>query len=212
MTNILKKIWHFLWIEESFASWVVLLLLGLIFIVFVFFPVSSSIFNSDLPFVVIESGSMHHVARFDKWWESSGWWYENRSISKEQFKEFSFKSGLDIGDIIAVKGQDDYNIGDIIIFDAEQEKPIIHRIIYKRTKCNVTETVRDNIIKTTEENCSLFQTKGDNNNGQSIFELNISKQDILGKASFAIPKLGYTKLIPCMIFPQFCTLIDKIRA
>ncbi len=210
--NLFQKFWNFLWVDESLLSWVVLLVLCFCFIMFVFFPVSGLIFSSKMPYVVIETGSMIHQWNFDKWWDVQGFFYENISMSKEQFKEFPYKGGLNIGDIIILKGSSDYKVGDIIVYDAQQEKPIIHRIIRIRQRCNTTEPVRDNIIKTEEVDCYIIQTKGDNNVGQLNFEYNISKEQVIGKAAFMIPKLGYVKLIPCSIFPGFCNLIDKVRS
>lgn len=209
--NTLQKIWYFLWKDESLISWIVLLLLGFCTILFVFFPVSSLIFSSKLPFVVIESGSMIHEGDFDKWWENFGVWYENRSITKEQFEAFSYKNGMNIGDIIVVMSSDDYKVGDVIVFSVPDEKPIIHRIAVRKTKCNITERVRDNIYRTEEEECNFTSTKGDNNQGQLNLELNITQDKIIGKAIFLIPKAGYAKLIPCMIIPDFCEFIDMIR-
>lgn len=209
--NWFKKFWHFLWVNESLASWIVLLALCFCFIMFVFFPVSGLIFSSEMPYVVIETGSMIHQWRFDKWWDNQGFFYENISISKEQFKEFPYKGGLNIGDIIIIKGNDNYKVGDVIVYDAQQEKPIIHRIIRIKERCNVTEQVRDNIEKTTEQDCYVIQTKGDNNPGQLMFEYNISKEQVIGKSVFMIPRLGYVKLVPCYIVPSLCTFIDKVR-
>ena len=70
--------------------------------------------------------------------------------------------------------------GDIIIFNANQKNPIIHRII------NIKE----------ENGEYIFSTIGDNNNGQLTFEKSISKDKIVGKASFRlVPYLGWVKLV-----------------
>jgi len=93
----------------------------------------------------------------------------------EEFKEFPFRSGLNKGDIIFVWGRSEYNLGDIIIFDAggEYAKPIIHRLI----------------------STNPYSTKGDHNPSQASFETNIPDENLLGKSLFKIPLAGWVKLI-----------------
>jgi len=60
-------------------------------------------------------------------------WYEENNITKEQFKEFSYKNGLNKGDIIFVWSRSEYKKGDVIIFepnmDATAKYPIMHRLV-----------------------------------------------------------------------------------
>src|SRR3989338_3941247 len=183
LKDSLRKFWNFLK-EDSWQSWIVSLVLLIILIRFVLFPTLSFITSSPLPLVVVESCSMYHESSFDKWWAQNFAWYENRNISNSQFKSFSFKNGLNKGDIIFVWGRSNYNLGDVIIFapnsDSSALHPIIHRIISK----------------------TPLGTKGDhnlaqltlNNNDKGIDETSISKENILGKAVFKIPLLGWIKL------------------
>jgi signal peptidase I len=168
----LMKFWRFLK-KDTWQSWLVSLILIVVFIKFIFFPVLSLVTGAALPLVVVESCSMYHESRFDSWWESNAAWYELREIDKEDFEGFPFRGGLNKGDIIFVIGRGGYDVGDIIIFQAGQQNPIIHRI--------VTE--------------SPISTKGDHNSDQSVFENDISESRILGKSVVRIPLVGWLKLI-----------------
>lgn len=185
----IKKFWNFLWYSNSLLSWILLFALAFIIVKFVFFPLLGFLFHSEMPFVIVESYSMQHCnsikgnilwhCNFDEYWLNYGGWYIENGISKEIFSSFDFKNGLDAGDIVAVKGKKSYEVGDIIVFFADH-KPIIHRIVNK--SC--------------ENNECIYTTKGDNNFGQLDFERIINEKQIIGKASFVLPKLGWIKLLP----------------
>ncbi|MBW3022533.1 S26 family signal peptidase [Candidatus Woesearchaeota archaeon] len=169
----LSKFWRFL-NEDTWQSWLVSLVLIVLIIKFIFFPTLSVITGTSLPLVVVESCSMYHESSFDAWWEKNAAWYESKGITKEEFEQFPFKSGLNKGDIILVWGKSDYEIGDIIIFNAgaQYPRPIIHRIISIPTS-----------------------TKGDHNPSQAQFETNIPAGNIVGKSVFRIPLVGWVKLV-----------------
>ena len=175
--NKLKKLWGFLWEENSFLSWVVFFIVVLpicfLIIKFLFFPFFSLVFSSPLPFVIVESGSMEHNANFEQWWGSFGGWYEANNITKEEFLKWHWKNGFNKGDIMVVAGSEEYNQGDVIVFKREAGVPIIHRLIFLEP----------------------LGTKGDNNLYQLGEEKNISKDRVLGKAVFRIPWIGYLKLV-----------------
>jgi len=175
--------------EDSWTSWAVSLILAFILVKFVFFPLLSFSLGTAMPLVVVESGSMHHPGSFlgdtfgtqrsfDKWWNEKGNWYTERGISKEETQKWPIRGGLEIGDIVVLYGHNKPEKGDIIIFNANQQHPIIHRIISIKTVGGET----------------LYETKGDNNSGQLIFEKEIPENSLIGKAVFKIPKLGWIKL------------------
>jgi len=184
-----KDFWNFIWKEDSLASWIVSLILAFIIVKFIFFPLLSFAFGTPLPLVVVESGSMHHPGNlfgnifqtkssFETFWTKSSVWYLEHNINKEKFLKFSLSNGLEIGDIVIASGRANYKIGDIIIFNANQAYPIIHRII------NITE----------KDGKQIYSTKGDNNPGQLQIEEEITKEQILGKAILRIPRIGWIKL------------------
>lgn len=176
-----KKIWYFLWESNSIWSWIVDLILIFLIVKFIIFPVFGLILATPLPFVIIESGSMHHEGSFDSWFSMHGSWYLENNITLQEIKGWPWQNGLDKGDIVIVKGLKDYRYkeGDVIIFKiSEQRTPIIHRVI----------DIRD------EDNETIFSTKGDHNDGQWPYELAIEKEQILGKAIIRVPKIGWVKL------------------
>ncbi|MEK6820447.1 MAG: signal peptidase I, partial [Nanoarchaeota archaeon] len=160
-----------------------------IIVKFIFFPALSLLLSTPLPLVVVESSSMHHPGsfvgnviglqdNFEAWWQEEGSWYEGVGIAEEETEKWPLKTGLEIGDIVLVSGYGSREVGDIIIFEAEQKYPVIHRV-----------------VEIVEENNSLYyKTKGDNNPGQLSLDKNISNSRVIGKAVLRIPKLGWIKL------------------
>jgi len=210
----IKKSWNWIWNSDSILSWIVALILIFLIVKFIFFPTLSLIFGTSLPLAGVESSSMDHqivkddsgilslcgeiyskqqkqeigYTDFNKYWEICGDWYvSNKHITKPVFEKFSMKNGFRKGDIIIVWGRFTPKIGDIIIFkpnpDSTAPRPIIHRI-----------------VEINEE--GIIQTKGDHNKEQltssnnfyKTDETNIKKSQIIGKAIFKIPYLGWIKI------------------
>src|SRR3989344_6114801 len=101
----LKRFWNFLK-KDTWQSWLVSIVLIILFIKLIFFPVLSLITGTSLPLVVIESCSMYHESSFEEWWMKNRAWYESKKIGKADFESFQFKNGLNKGDIIFVTGKD----------------------------------------------------------------------------------------------------------
>jgi signal peptidase len=89
----------------------------------------------------------------------------------------SMQPNLNVGDITIIihTKPDDINIGDIIQYRTTEE-PIIHRVIDKYTEAGQT----------------WFITKGDANNAPDPKPVN--EQQIIGKATLTIPKLGWISI------------------
>jgi len=205
--NQIKKTWNWIWKSNSIWSWIIALAIIYIFIKFLFFPGLSLITGTILPLAGVESSSMDHQivkddfgflslcgniytksekehTNFDEYWQTCGDWYEEKEITKQEFKNFPMKNGFKKGDIVIVWGRFEPKIGDIIIFRANPEsiapRPIVHRIV----------------------DLYPIQTKGDHNEQQlsvsnNIYktdETNIHKTQIIGKVVFKIPYLGWFKI------------------
>lgn len=170
--NPLEKIWAFLK-ADTWQSWLVSIVLIVLFIKIIFFPSLTLLTGSSLPLVVIESCSMYHESNFEEWWYKNSEWYESKGISKSEFLSFPYKNGLNKGDIILVIGKKQYDAGEIIIFNAAATHPLIHRIV----------------------SFNPISTKGDHNSNQLEIERNIRENAIIGKATLRIPLLGWIKLI-----------------
>jgi len=219
ITGTIKKSWNWIWNSDSIWSWLVALILIFVFIKFIFFPGLSLIQGTSLPLAGVESSSMDHSAlkycqsynsqgkcmtysnnyeicgeKFDKktyfnldnYWNTCGDWYENKGVSKEEFSGFTMKNGFSKGDIIIVWGRFTPKIGDIIIFKPNSNslapRPIIHRIV--KIQNGIIETKGDHNAEQLQQGNNIFKTD----------ETNITENQIIGKAVFKIPYLGYVKI------------------
>ena len=167
MKDFLKKVWYFIWHDDSLLSWVVNVLLAFIIVKFIVYPGLGFIFGTSYPLVAVVSCSMEHNIEFNSWWEQNKEFYEKINISKENFENFPFKNGINQGDIMVLKSGSNIKIGDIIVFSSSNQNPIIHRII----------------------DLNPLKTKGDNN---KISDPNTGQ--VLGKAIFRTPYLGWIKI------------------
>ncbi|MFA5485366.1 MAG: hypothetical protein WC260_03935 [Candidatus Pacearchaeota archaeon] len=178
---IFKKIIAFLK-EDSWPSTIIFLILAAIFIKFILFPFLSFVTGTSLPLVIVESCSMYHS---NKGFENTlNEIYFKEGITLEDTQSWSFKKGLNKGDIIIAIGPKNLKKGDIIIFEGGANRPIIHRLI---------------------DDIEPYATKGDNpvtNYHQLENEKIIYENQIIGKAVFRIPSLGWIKLFFFDIFKE----------
>ncbi len=187
--NKWKKIWHFIWKEDSPLSWIINIILAFVIVKFLIFPGLGFILNTSHPVVAVVSSSMEHNGNFDDWWGSYGNWYKENGFKKEDVKNWIFSNGFNKGDIIILKGANIENIknGDVIVFKKGSRAPIIHRVVKIYT----------------ENNTKYITTKGDNgatNPAPRSDETKISNDEIIGKAAFRIPFLGWIKIIFVSLF------------
>ncbi len=189
--RIMKKIWYFIWEDDSIWSWIANIVLAFVLIRFVVYPVLGLLLATNYPIVAVVSGSMEHDTGFDAWWESSGAYYENNyGIAKEDFLKYKFRNGFNKGDIMILYGSKDENIdiGDVIVFVGTRKDPIIHRVVSKQESLNTT----------------TYFTKGDHNPGPIQDDMNINEDRVLGEAMVRVPLLGWIKI-------AFVDLISLIR-
>lgn len=218
--------------EKSVLSWLANLAIAFIIIKFLVYPGLGLLFGTGLPVVAVVSSSMDHGAidnaicgnqvtdyksNLNGYWATCGAWYEQHNITKEQFSTFHYTNGFNKGDIMVVFGRTTIRQGDVIVYEAGQNYPIIHRVT----------TVRN------ENNQTFYSTKGDHNpapiqqfvlvqNGVAyacefqgqpapcfmgkvvtavtpgaiavLDETAVSKEKAIGEAVFRIPWLGYVKI------------------
>lgn len=189
-----KQFWNWLW-NSPLLSWATLILLISMFILmkFLLLPTVGLIMGTPLPLAIVESSSMDHEIvndggrlvlcntlfeknknlNYDEYWDTCGNWYEEKTnITKEQFSTYKLSNGFKKGDLIIIRGKKDIQIGDIIIFNAGANHPIIHRVI----------------------SLNPIQTKGDHNPSQLSIEQSINENQIIGVAVGKIPYIGWLKL------------------
>ncbi len=170
----LKRFWKFLK-SDSWGSLIVTLIIAFVLIKLVFFPLLSFLTGTQLPLVIVESCSMYHSQDLEGIMENEA--YTMNNLSLNDTTGWSFKNGLNKGDVIFVVGAKNARVGNVVIFDSggNAAHPIIHRII-KSDSAKIT-------------------TKGDHNNGLLPYEQDVSRNRLVGKAVFRVPYIGWIKLI-----------------
>ena len=184
--SVWKKIWYFIWEDNSIWSWIVNIILAFLIIKFLVYPLLGFALGTSYPIVAVVSGSMEHDGGFDSWWNDAcngkkqSDVYSQQGITQEQFKEFRFPNGFNKGDIMVLANADNAKLGDVVVFGVQgMSDPIIHRI------------VRD------EE---TLGTKGDHNCVSAAFEESIPRDALIGKAVLRVPLLGWIKILAVDIF------------
>jgi len=181
--RILKKTWHFIWEDNSIWSWIVNVILAFVLIKYIIYPGLGLLLGTSYPIVAVVSESMEHNSGFDEWFNAQADFYEKIGISKDNFATFPFKNGFNKGDIMILKGvkPEDVDIGIVIVFKDGKPDPFIHRVASKWNNKGYH-----------------FQTKGDNNpvsiKTTYLDETDIKEEQLIGKAVFRIPFLGYVKI------------------
>ncbi|NCN51614.1 signal peptidase I [archaeon] len=186
LKKFFKKFWFVVWQDDSFKGWIFSIIFLLIVIKLIFFPLLTLASGTPLPLVIVESCSMYHggnlFSNFDNWWKIHERKYFQEEIIKTAFLEFPFKNGFNKGDILFVTGikPEKVKVGEIIIFNAGERNPIIHRIM----------SIKE------ENGIYTFSTRGDNNNGQLFIEKEINQSQLVGRPIANVaPYLGWIKLI-----------------
>ncbi len=212
MKKAVKRLWRFLWEDNSILSWVVNVILAFVIIKFVVYPLLGFLLFTSNPIVAVVSCSMEHSATdcgrgggyricgaqfekrtnldFDDYWNSCGKWYDEKNISKSAFSAYPLSKGFNKGDLIILKGKkpSELKTGDVIVFKGDEKDPVIHRIVSTGS----------------EGGGYAFSTKGDNNDNQLSYEKSIRPNLIIGKAVIKIPYLGNVKIL-------FTNIINLLR-
>lgn len=185
-----KKVWYFIWEDDSWASWFVNIILAFLLIKFVVYPGLGLALSTSHPIVAVVSSSMEHDGSFEDWWGdgarcddsacTQGEYYAALGITEDEFRDFRFDDGFNKGDIMVLYGTDpeDVRVGDVIVFMANRPDPVIHRVIGRELRGTGY----------------VFRTKGDNNPASYYFETYITEDNYVGRAVLRIPLLGYIKI------------------
>jgi len=190
-----QKAWHFLWYEDSLASWVVNIVLAFLIIKFLLYPGLGLLLGTQFPVVAVVSESMeHHPGSFDDWWAGHEDFYLRYNITKFDFLGYPFKGGFNKGDIMILTGVDTAKLqkGTVIVYWSGKPYPIIHRYI---------GTNYDNTTGIT-----YLMSKGDNNPAMVVSydldERRIPPDRVVGRALLRIPYLGYVKILAVDLFSR----------
>lgn len=200
--KVLKKVWKFIWEDDSVWSWIVNIILAFLIIKFLLYPGLGWVLGTPAPIVAVVSGSMEHDGNFDEFWTQpqccndrcshtlvQGDFYEQNNISKTKFKDFGFVNGFNKGDIMILYSPKSVKLGDTIVYLTNtRPDPIIHRVIAIEDK----------------NDSPFYWTKGDHNCDIGEFEKGIPQDKVIGKAVWRVPLLGWVKIV-------FVDLISLVR-
>ena len=178
-----RKVFNFIWHEDSWGSWIVNIILAFVIVKFIIFPGLAFALGTTHPVVAVVSCSMEHNKigdgcsfdhlNFDNWWEGQAEIYGKIGITKKDFNQYGFSNGFNKGDLMVLRKIKEINKGDVVVFWGAEGQPIIHRAV-------ITE--------------GSITTKGDNNLGSRNDEFNIANGRLIGKAWFRIPYFGWMKV------------------
>ncbi len=211
--SFLGKAWHFLWVEDSWLSWIVNLALAFIIIKFVVYPGLGLALGTEFPVVSVVSGSMEHKAvpvcervGFGECAEFSKTKFgicgkeadEKGSLSFEKFWRYcgEWYEGKNISkeEFESFKMSNGFNKGDIIFVKGKKfdDVKVGDIVIYQSGKPYPI------IHRVVGKGKDKVMTKGDHNAEQIrqsfLDETNVKKEQIYGVALFRIPYLGYPKI------------------
>lgn len=196
-----KKIWYFIWEDNSVWSWIVNILLAFVIIKYLVYPGLGLVLATSHPVVAVISNSMEHEQGLDKWLELNEDYYLQYNITKDDFYDFNLKRGFNKGDIIVLYGKKpkDINIGDVIVFRSGRPDPIIHRVIKKwdvdgEFYFHTKGDHNSNSIAYYVDLAGRPVPKGTPNSIEILDETNIPQDKIIGKAAFKVPFLGWIKI------------------
>ncbi len=171
--SFLRKVYNFLWKEESIQSYIAFIIVSYILLRFLVYPGFLFIMGwKDI--VSVLSSSMVHGPYINATYY---FWMEQNGIN---YTEFPFPNGLNPGDAVVIVDANNISVGDVIVYVPEgYSDSIIHRVVLKKKYGDRY----------------YYTTKGDANNAIGAFEINITEDRIVGKAVFSIPFLGYPRAI-----------------
>ncbi len=182
--DYLKKLWHFIWDDNSMLSWAFNVVLAFLIVKFLIYPGLGLLLGTSFPVVAVVSDSMEHNGlSFEEWWSEREEIYNSFEIGRDDFLSYKFHNGFNAGDLMVLVGVEakEVKLGDSLVFLGDAPGPIIHRV-----------------VKIDRNSGEIFvQTMGDNkdkNRGSRPDEFGITQDRIVGKAVFRIPYLGWVKL------------------
>ena len=203
LREVWGRLWHFFWEEDNLWSWALNIIVAFILIKWVIYPGLGLILNTNYPVVAVVSQSMEHNGiGFNQWWAEGRQYHEAFNITQDDFQDFPFRNGFNKGDIMILYGVDGVNIGDVVVFWGGKKEPIIHRVVKEWNDSGEIffQTKGDNIV-TNKRSIQLYVNvfgmtvpKGTEGAIKVIDETGIAKKDVVGKAIFRVPYLGYIKI------------------
>lgn len=206
-----KKLWWFIWKDDSFASLLLNILIAVVLIKFVIYPVLGLILGTSFPVVAVVSCSMQHDAT-NCWADCylkgqgdlnycvnreknlCGKNIEDAGVAKVKYwsvcGDWYVEKGISEADFKLFQQSNGFNIGDIFVLRKADNIKIGDVIVYNNKISNAPIIHRVVGIKD-----GYYQTKGDHNSASFPFEEKITNEQIYGKVLLKIPYLGWVKVL-----------------
>ena len=207
-----KKVWKFIWNDNSLASWVVNVVLAIIIIKFLIFPVLGLSLGTSYPIVAVVSCSMQHSPTncwADCYMKSSGslddfkiCFNKQESLCGEPPKDDTYwgmcgkwyeTNGISENQFLEFSQKNGFNIGDIFVLKKAKNIKAGDTIIYDN-KINNAPIIHRVVKIINEDGKVYYQTKGDYNPVSYSFESKIPEERIYGKVLLKVPYLGWLKI------------------
>ncbi|MBI2105649.1 signal peptidase I [Candidatus Woesearchaeota archaeon] len=203
-----KKIWWFLWKDDSFASLLVNILLAIVLIKYILYPGLGLILGTSFPVVAVVSCSMQHDPTncwADCYLRGEGslnsCLNKNENLCGRNANELKgdywntcgeWYEGRKISEeeFSTFQQSNGFNIGDIFILKKADDIKIGDVIVYNNKYSNAPIIHR---VVGIED--GYYMTKGDHNADASFFERKIGKEQVYGKVLLKIPYLGLVKVL-----------------
>ena len=210
----IKKIWDFVWYDDSFLAWFINLILAFLIVKFIIYPLLGFALATNLPVVAVISGSMQHYSapvcidfQDNKCVEYSK---EDYRICDKQFNKkmyFSLdeywntcgdwykENNISLQSFKSFPLKNGFNKGDIIFLTGHGNINLGDIVVFQGYS---NKPIIHRVIKIkTENNKNYYTTKGDFNKDSSsdLGELNIPEEKIIGRAMFKVPFLGWIKIL-----------------
>jgi signal peptidase I len=212
-----KKVWNFIWNDNSIWSWIINIILAFVIIKFLVYPGLGLLLNTSHPIVAVVSGSMEHKAVHPCSFydinnpavcikkDVSNYEICGSIFTINQKVDFDFfwttcgawyiQNNITKSDFSIMSFRNGFNKGDImVLFGTKPEKIKMGDIIvftgYRQ------DPIIHRVVRITEsEGDYYFQTKGDHNKDSYTFEQDISEDKYIGRAVVRVPLIGYVKII-----------------
>lgn len=214
-----KKVWYFIWEDNSIWSWVANVLLAFILIKFIVYPGLGFLLGTNFPIVAVVSESMEHNA-FPTCIQTeatpvfgpvlqrcSNYEYRICDIkfdSKQHFKLdeywdicggwYDANTEITMDSFGKFRFSNGFNKGDIMILKGAEPDDIVvgDILVFQDPRGFIPDPIIHRVVEIKDEGDWHAVTKGDHNSGPD--GRYVSEELVVGKALVRIPVLGYIKI------------------
>lgn len=205
----LRKVWWFIWEDNSIWSWIVNIILAFVIIKFLVYPALGFMLGTTHPVVAVVSSSMEHnsvpicldysngrctLYKQGKYAICGFEINEKRFLNFDEYYDLCgewYEKNTDTTKeaFREFKFKNGFNKGDIMVLarakDIEAGDIIVFYVEHR------ADPIIHRVIEVTEKG---YTTKGDHNHDSAGFEKDIEKDKVIGRAVMRVPLLGWIKI------------------